>query len=84
MCWGVSTCCGSSYEENTLSDCCGVEMHDDYDICPSCKEHTDAEGYVCDECNEWFEEPIEEYEYEARVYENAMEERADARRKYGE
>ena len=39
---------------------------------------------TCNQCDNWFEEPEEENEYEARMEENTMEEKADARRKYEE
>ena len=68
----VSTCCGSSYEDSTISDCCSVEMRYDIDICPSCKEHTEPTGYICNECGNWFEEPEEELEHKARLKENAI------------
>ena len=80
----VSPCCGCSYEDSTIADCCSVEMIQDSDICPACKEHTEATGYICNECGNWFEELEEEREYDARMYESVMEERADAKRKYGE
>jgi len=80
----VSYCCGCSYEDSTISDCCSVEMHHDVDICPSCREHTEPVGHICNECGNWFEEPEEEMEYEERMRENAMEERSDAKRKYNE
>ena len=80
----VSTCCGSSYEDSWISDCCTAEMYSDSDICPKCKEHTDATGYICNECGNWFEEPEELSEYSARMKENHYEEMADAKRKYGE
>ena len=80
----VSPCCGCSYEDSTIADCCSVEMHMDYDICPACKEHTSATGYLCNECGNWFEYPEESREREARLHENYLEEKADARRKYGE
>ena len=80
----VSTCCGSSYEDSTIADCCSVEMHRDNDICPSCNEHAEVTGYICNECGNWFKELEEEREYEERIRENAMEERADAKRKYNE
>ena len=80
----VSTCCGSSYEDSTISDCCSVEMRYDSDICPSCKEHADTTGYICNECGNWFEEPEERNEWEERMLENHYEEMADAKRKYGE
>lgn len=27
-------------EEIKTSECCGEEMHEDYDLCPKCLEHT--------------------------------------------
>ena len=80
----VSTCCGCSYEDSTIADCCGVEMYADTDICPACKEHTEAAGYICNECGNWFEDPEDKLEYDARMEENYLEEKGDARRKYGE
>ena len=29
-----------SEEEVKTSECCGEEMHEDYDLCPKCLEHT--------------------------------------------
>ena len=46
----VSTCCGCSYEDSTIASCCTVEMYADTDICPACNEHTDASGFICNEC----------------------------------
>ena len=80
----VSICCGCSFEDSFIADCCTVEMIKDSDICPTCKEHTEATGYICNECGNWFEEPEELSEYNARVKENHYEEMADAKRKYGE
>jgi len=80
----VTTCCGSSFEDSWISDCCSVEMYSDSDICPSCKEHTDTTGYICNECGNWTEDLEDKYEYDARMEENYLEEKADARRKYGE
>ena len=88
----VSRCCGCSYEDSFISDCCSVEMYkfnkfsmEDFDDkCPACNKDTTTSGYICNECGNWFEETEEEHEYNARMEENAMEEKADARRKYGE
>ena len=80
----VSTCCGCSYEDSWVSDCCSVEMHSDSDICPDCKEHTDTTGYICNECGNWFEDTEKRYEWEERMLEYHYEEKADAKRKYGE
>jgi len=80
----VSTCCGCSFEESTIADCCTVEMYTDTDICPACNEHADASGFICNECGNWFEDPEDKLEYDARMEENYLEEKGDARRKYGE
>ena len=80
----VTPCCGSSYEDSWISDCCTAEMYSDSDICPKCKEDTDATGYICNECGNWFEHTEDKTECEVRMKENYYEELADARRKYGE
>ena len=80
----VSTCCGCGYEDSTIADCCTVELYADSDICPACKEHTEATGYICNECGNWFEDTEKRYEWEERMLEHYYEERADAKRKYGE
>ena len=80
----VSPCCGCGYEDSFISDCCTVEVYENSDICSCCKEHTECSGYICNECGNWFEYPEESREHEARLYENYLEEKADARRKYGE
>jgi hypothetical protein len=80
----VSTCCGCSFEDSTIADCCTVEMYADTDICPACNEHADASGFICNECGNWFEDPEDKLEYDARMEENYLEEKGDARRKYGE
>ena len=80
----VTTCCGSSYEDSWISDCCSVEIYSNSDICSSCKRHAEATGYICNECGNWTENLEEKYEYDARMEENYLEEKADAKRKYGE
>ena len=75
----VSPCCGCSYEDSTIADCCSVEMIQDSDICPACKEHTQASGYICNECGNWFEETEDEHEYNERMRENAEEARWEER-----
>ena len=79
----VSYCCGCSYEDSTIADCCSVEMRYDSDICPSCKEHTEPTGYICNECGNWFEELEEQMEYEERMKENAILDRWEADRDEG-
>jgi len=80
----VSTCCGCSYEDSFIADCCSVEMNADSDICPDCKEHTEATGYICNECGNWFENTEDITDWGRRMKENHYEEMADAKRKYGE
>jgi len=80
----VTPCCGCSYENSWIADCCAVEMYSHTDICPQCKEHTEATGYICNECGNWTEDLEDAEEYKARMRENYLEEMADARRKYGE
>ena len=88
----VSRCCGCSYEDSFISDCCNVEMYkfnkfsmEDFDDkCPSCEKDTTTSGYICNECGNWVEEPEERAEWEEKVLENHYEEIADAKRKYGE
>ena len=77
----VSRCCGCSYEDSFISDCCKVEvyrgnkfsMEDFDDKCPSCKKDTTTSGYICNECGNWFEEPEEDYEYNERMKESYQE-----------
>lgn len=61
-----------------VSPCCGHEYSD----------HINEEGYevyICDhpKCGEEFDEPLEDYEYEARMRENHAEMMADERRDLG-
>jgi|TARA_Y100000310_G_scaffold337548_1_gene424870 predicted ATP-dependent serine protease len=80
----VSTCCGCSYEDSTISDCCSVEIKHNIHICSACGLDTECTGYICNQCGNWFKYPEEEIEYKERIKENVIEERADAYRKYGE
>ena len=80
----VSPCCGTKFEDSYITDCCTVEMYADTDICPACNEHADSSGFICNECGNWFEDPEDKLEYDARMEENYLEEKASASRKYGE
>ena len=58
-----------------VSPCCGRNY----------SESLDSEGYdiyICDNprCNQEFSEPIEDYEYEARIREAYLEDRMDERK----
>ena len=60
--WKLSNPIDDGHGYNMLSDCCGVVMDHDIDICPECKEHCEA---------------IEDYEYEAIQRENYLEDMRD-------
>ena len=44
--------CNAGYEKDTVSACCTARISDS-GLCYDCHEHTEAEGYICDECEEW-------------------------------
>ena len=48
----VTPCCNAGYEPDTVSACCEAQISE-CGICYRCKEHTEPEGYICDECEEW-------------------------------
>jgi len=52
----TSPCCNSTYELDTLSYCCGSQISES-GLCYDCKEHAEPEGYICDECEDYFEQP---------------------------
>tara|TARA_B110000046_G_scaffold4630_1_gene5006 strand:- start:173 stop:451 length:279 start_codon:yes stop_codon:yes gene_type:complete len=52
----TSPCCNSEYEEDTLSYCCGAEISDS-GLCYECRDHAEPEGYICDECEDYFGQP---------------------------
>ena len=81
---GVSPCCGAQYAKSWISECCDVEMEGYREICPKCTETTDNEGYMCEECDNWFSEAEDKTEHDRRIEENSMEEKSEAHRKYGE
>ena len=55
----VSPCCKAEFEESEDSVCCGAEISDS-GICMNrdCYEHAESEGYICNECDDWFEKTI--------------------------
>ena len=81
----VSPCCGEGFEKSQDSACCGAEISDS-GICMNrdCYDHAESEGYICDECEEWFEEEVDYSEYKETQRENNEEDRADSQRKYDE
>ena len=48
----ATPCCNAGYEPDTVSMCCEAEISES-GLCYSCKEHTEPEGYICDDCGEW-------------------------------
>ena len=80
----LSPCCGAEYTDNEdgHSYCCDAPILQG--LCKECKEHAEpAEGFVCEQCDEFFEEPIEDYEFSAAVKEARDEDRADEARDMG-
>ena len=80
----VSPCCGAEYTDNEdgRSYCCDAPILQG--LCKECKEHAEpAEGFVCEQCDEFFDEPIEDYEFSAAVKEARDEDRADEARDMG-
>ena len=76
----ISPCCGAEYTEyeHQGSTCCGAKLSEE-GLCYKCHDHADEEGgYSCYSCNEFFEHPEEDYEYEERMKESIEEDRRDA------
>ena len=59
-----------------VSPCCGAEYSDhcDDDI---------NEYYQCEQCDEYFHEPLEDYEFNEAAREAKLEDEADERRDMG-
>jgi hypothetical protein len=79
----VSPCCGADFKEAEGTYCCNARLSET-GLCYACHDHSAIDGNWCDECDENFEDPEDKNERDARMQENAMEEKADATRKYGE
>ena len=74
----VSPCCGADYTDNEdgPSYCCDAPILQG--LCTQCKEHAEpAEGYICELCDDFFEEPEKDYEYKARMLDSIAEDRMD-------
>ena len=75
----VSPCCGAEYSEDVISNCCGVQIV--HERCTDCGEGADPEDiYICAKCDEPFDEPISEYEYNENMRESWAEMRMDEER----
>lgn len=83
----VSPCCGAEYTDNEdgTSYCCDAPIMNGICQNKDCLDHAEPEeGHVCETCEEFFDEPIADYEYNQQQKDSADEERAEARRKYNE
>jgi hypothetical protein len=54
----VSPCCKAEFEEADGSVCCNARISES-GLCYDCKEHTEMDGYFCEECNDWFESSVQ-------------------------
>lgn len=58
----ASPCCNTGYIGDNKSYCCCADMSES-GVCYECKKHAEpSEGYLCDECEEYFEEPVAKVE----------------------
>jgi len=55
----ASPCCNADYTDDILSYCCTAEISES-GLCYGCREHAESEGYICDECEEYFDETQDE------------------------
>ena len=79
----VSPCCGDEYTDNTdgLSYCCGAPIESGICQNKDCLDHAEPEeGFICENCEEFFEEPELDYEYAERQHDSYLEDRMDAER----
>ena len=79
----VSPCCGGEYTDNDdgPSYCCGATIINERCSNRDCLEYAEPEeGFICYICEEFFEEPELDYEYEERMRESIAEDRMDAER----
>jgi|TARA_R110000787_G_scaffold283594_1_gene396558 hypothetical protein len=77
----LSPCCGAEYTDNEdgPSYCCDAPLTQG--LCSECKEHAEPqEGFICEECDEFFEEPEVDYEYAAKMHDSYLEDRMDEER----
>ena len=80
----LSPCCGAEYSNDAgvMSECCWSPIRQG--LCSECKEHAEPqEGYSCRQCDEFFDEPIEDYEFNEAAKEARDEDRADEARDMG-
>ena len=79
----VSPCCGAEYTDNDdgPSYCCGAPIVNGICQNKDCLDHAEPlEGFVCDTCEDFFEEPELDYEYAEQQHDSYLEDRMDAER----
>jgi|TARA_R110001592_G_scaffold4531_3_gene25474 hypothetical protein len=79
----VSPCCGDEYTDNTdgTSYCCDAPIESGICQNKDCLDHAEPqEGFICENCEEFFEEPELDYEYAERQHDSYLEDRMDAER----
>jgi len=79
----VSPCCGDEYTDNEdgRSYCCDAPIMNGICQNKDCLDHAEpAEGFVCEKCEEFFEEPEVDYEYAAKMHDSYLEDRMDEER----
>ena len=82
----VSPCCGAEYTDNEdgTSYCCDAPILSGICQNKDCLDHAEpAEGFVCGNCEDFFETSIEDYEYKAQKTDEIAEAMADERRDLG-
>ena len=79
----VSPCCGDEYTDNTdgPSYCCGSPIESGICQNKDCLDHAEPEeGFVCENCEEFFEKAVEDYEYKNQMLDAKAEDRSEAER----
>jgi len=79
----VSPCCGAEYTENEdgPSYCCDAPIINGICSDKKCLDHAEpAEGFICGQCDDFFEEALEDYEYAEQQKESIAEDRMDEER----
>jgi len=82
----VSPCCGAEYTDNDdgPSYCCDAPIANGICQNKDCLDHAEPlEGFVCDTCEDFFEEPELDYEYAEQQHDSYLEDRMDAERDEG-
>ena len=83
MAYMVSPCCGAEYTDNDegTSYCCDAPIINGICQDSKCLDHAEPlEGYVCENCDDFFEEPLEDYEYKNQMLDAKAEAREEAER----